>query len=70
MDVDGHEIRIDTHNTHVSDQVWRLYGAALKRFGPVPTLIEWDADIPDLGVLEAEATRAGSMLEAIRAVAA
>jgi uncharacterized protein (UPF0276 family) len=68
--IDGREIRIDTHNTHVADAVWRLYGTALNRFGPVPTLIEWDADIPDLAVLEAEATRATWMLEAIRAVAA
>jgi uncharacterized protein (UPF0276 family) len=68
--VEGHEIRIDTHNTYVADDVWQLYGAALERFGPVPTLIEWDADIPDLSVLEAEAARANWMLEAIRAVAA
>jgi len=68
--VDGHEVRIDTHSTHVADEVWRLYGAALNRFGPVPTLIEWDADIPDLEVLEAEATRAGAMLEATHAVVA
>jgi uncharacterized protein (UPF0276 family) len=68
--VEGREIRIDTHSTHVADDVWRLYGAALERFGPVPTLIEWDADIPELNVLEAEATRARRMLEAIRAVAA
>jgi uncharacterized protein (UPF0276 family) len=70
MYVEGREVRIDTHSTHVADEVWRLYGAALNRFGPVPTLIEWDADIPDLVVLEAEATRASLMLEAIRAVAA
>jgi uncharacterized protein (UPF0276 family) len=64
------EIRIDTHNTYVADDVWRLYGAALNRFGPVPTLIEWDADIPDFSVLEAEATRANQMLEATGAAAA
>jgi uncharacterized protein (UPF0276 family) len=68
--IDGRELRIDTHDTHVADDVWRLYGAALNRFGPVPTLIEWDADIPDLNVLEAEATRASQMLEAIGVVAA
>ena len=68
--IDGCEIRIDTHNTHVADDVWRLYGAALNRFGPVPTLIEWDADIPDFNVLEAEATRSSQMMEAIGATAA
>ena len=68
--VDGCEVRIDTHGTHVADEVWRLYSAALHRFGPIPTLIEWDTDIPDLNVLEAEATRAACMLEAVHAVAA
>ena len=68
--VDGCEVRIDTHGTHVADEVWRLYSAALHRFGPIPTLIEWDTDIPDLSVLEAEATRAACMLEAVHAVAA
>lgn len=64
------EIRIDTHNTHVSDDVWALYGTAVKRFGPVPTLIEWDADIPSLETLQAEAARADWIVEPFRAVAA
>jgi uncharacterized protein (UPF0276 family) len=68
--IDGREIRIDTHSTHVAEEVWRLYAMALHRFGAVPTLIEWDADIPELAVLESEATRAAWMLEATRAVAA
>jgi hypothetical protein len=38
--------------------VWALYERALRRFGPVPTLIEWDTDIPRLEVLVAEARRA------------
>jgi uncharacterized protein (UPF0276 family) len=49
------EILIDTHATHVCDAVWRLYEFALGIHGPVPTLIEWDNDIPALGVLVAEA---------------
>ena len=49
------EIRIDTHNTHVCDAVWDLYAIAARRFHGVPTLIEWDADIPSLDVLVAEA---------------
>jgi uncharacterized protein (UPF0276 family) len=52
------EIRIDTHNTHVCDAVWDLYTIAAKRFPGVPTLIEWDADIPSLDVLVAEAHKA------------
>lgn len=52
------EIRIDTHNSHVCDAVWDLYAIAAKRFSGVPALIEWDADIPSLDVLVAEAHKA------------
>jgi len=65
--IDGREIRIDTHSTHVADEVWALYAAALSRFGPVPTLIEWDADIPALDILCAEAATADRIAEPFRA---
>jgi uncharacterized protein (UPF0276 family) len=68
--VGGREIRIDTHSTPVCDAVWSLYSAALERFGPVPTLIEWDSDIPMLDVLVAEALKADRVLEAHHARAA
>lgn len=55
-------ILIDTHGTPVCDEVWTLYQAALQRIGPVPTLIEWDTDIPALPVLLAEAERATRLL--------
>ena len=38
--------------------VWQLHAEALRRFGPVPTLVEWDTDIPPLAVLLDEAARA------------
>ena len=66
----GRDIRIDTHSTHVAPEVWELYSLALQRFGPRPTLIEWDADIPALSVLEAEAAKANLMMEPFRVVAA
>jgi uncharacterized protein (UPF0276 family) len=66
----GRDIRIDTHSTHVAPEVWQLYGVALQHFGPRPTLIEWDADIPALSVLQAEAAKADAMVEAFRAIAA
>ena len=66
----GREIRIDTHSAPVCDAVWSLYSAALERFGPVPTLIEWDAEIPALDVLVAEARKADRMLETSHARAA
>jgi uncharacterized protein len=62
----GHTVRqvgqqrilIDTHDQNVCDAVWELYAFAVRHFGPVPTLIEWDADIPPLDVLVAEAHKA------------
>lgn len=60
--VGGREIRIDTHSSPVCDAVWSLYSAALERFGPVPTLVEWDSEIPALDVLVAEAHKADRML--------
>jgi len=51
---------IDTHGTPVCDAVWALYEAAVARFGPRPTLIEWDTDLPTLDVLLGEAARAAS----------
>jgi len=49
---------IDHHGAAVADPVWRLYEAALERFGAVPTLIEWDTDIPTVEVLLEEAAKA------------
>jgi len=61
---------IDTHGAPVAPPVWELYRRALGRFGPRPTLIEWDTDIPPLPVLLREAEQAQSLLEACDAVAA
>ena len=61
---------IDTHGAPVAPEVWALYERALTRFGPVPTLIEWDTDIPAFAVLQREAATAQSYLEACLAVAA
>jgi uncharacterized protein (UPF0276 family) len=52
---------IDHHGATVAEPVWRLYEAAVQRFGAVPTLIEWDTDIPELGVLLAEADKAEAL---------
>jgi len=61
---------IDTHGDRVVDAVWQLYRTALDRFGPVPTLIEWDTDIPPLPVLLGEAAKASALMEDRHAVAA
>jgi uncharacterized protein (UPF0276 family) len=52
---------VDTHGDRVAEPVWALYRAALERFGTVPTLIEWDTDIPPLEVLLEEAQRARAL---------
>jgi hypothetical protein len=57
------ELLIDTHGRRVAPQVWTLYAQALARFGPVPTLIEWDTDLPQLTVLLEEAARAQALID-------
>jgi uncharacterized protein (UPF0276 family) len=56
------EILIDTHGARVAAPVWSLYRQAVQRFGPVPTLIEWDTDIPPLAVLLEEMRAADEIL--------
>ena len=60
---------IDTHGAPVAPEVWSLFEAAVARFGRVPTLIEWDTDIPAFDVLASEAATAQTVLEARDAVA-
>jgi uncharacterized protein (UPF0276 family) len=62
----GRTLRIDDHGSRVIPEVWRLYSEALSRFGPVPTLIEWDTNVPALDTLLDEAARAQSLLESAR----
>jgi uncharacterized protein (UPF0276 family) len=62
LDVGG-EVLIDTHGRQVAGPVWNLYGEALSRVGPVPTLIEWDTDVPALSVLAGEAEKAQAILD-------
>lgn len=53
---------IDNHGSAVREAVWTLYAHALGRLGPVPTLIEWDNDVPEWPTLLAEADRADHAL--------
>ena len=57
------EMLIDTHSAPVFPPVWELYDLALRLYGGVPTLIEWDIELPDLDVLVNEAAQADRMLE-------
>jgi uncharacterized protein (UPF0276 family) len=58
----GRTLRIDDHASRVCAEVWALYREALARFGPVPTLIEWDNEVPPLDVLLGEAAQAGAFI--------
>lgn len=57
----GREVLIDTHAAAIAEPVWELYAYALDRFGPRPTLIEWDNDIPPFATLMAQAERANAV---------
>ena len=61
---DAGDIVIDDHGSRVRPDVWRVYAHAVKCFGAVPTLIEWDTDVPALDVLLAEAARASTLMQA------
>lgn len=69
LHVAGHrvldDIVIDDHGSRVSAQVWALHRHALECFGDVPTLVEWDTDLPRLGVLLAEAGRARTVAQEV-----
>jgi uncharacterized protein (UPF0276 family) len=60
---DGSSLLIDTHSSHVCEKVWVLYAEALQLGMRAPTLIEWDADIPDFEVLMGEAQLAEGYLK-------
>ena len=57
---------IDSHGTAVADPVWALFAEVIAKTGPMPTLVEWDNDLPEWPVLAAEAERAGGILAAGR----
>jgi uncharacterized protein (UPF0276 family) len=65
-DDDGAPLLIDTHGAAVADIVWALFRRTIARAGPLPTLIEWDNDVPAFAVLAAEASRAQTILSAER----
>lgn len=53
---------IDDHSSIVSPVVWAAYEHAIQRFGAVPTLIEWDDQLPDLDILLGEAYQARALM--------
>lgn len=63
IDDDGDRLLIDAHDRPVDDEVWKLYDVVIGHTGPLPTLIEWDNDIPDWSVLRHEAQLAEAILD-------
>jgi uncharacterized protein (UPF0276 family) len=61
--IDGVPLHVDDHGSPVPPAVWQLYRHALTRFGRVPTLIEWDNDIPPLATLLSAAHQANLLME-------
>jgi hypothetical protein len=61
---EGVEVLIDDHGSRVAKPVWNLHAAALRRFGPVPALIEWDTKLPALEILLDEAQHAPELADA------
>ena len=61
--VDGEPVLVDTHAAPVAAEVWALYDHTIRRIGPRPTLIEWDAALPPLATLLLEARRADCLME-------
>lgn len=61
-DEESRPLLIDTHDRPVDAIVWDLYAHVLSRIGPVATLIEWDADLPEWPVLAGEAARAEALM--------
>lgn len=62
----GNRLLIDSHGAEVVDPVWALYARVIAKAGPLPTLIEWDNDVPDWPVLAAESGRAARVLEGVQ----
>ena len=63
-------VLIDSHNAPVIPEVWQLFERAIHRFGPKPTVIEWDSDLPPFDRLLAEAQLANDMIEHLHGLVA
>lgn len=63
QDDEGAPLLIDSHDRAVCDEVWALYENVLETIGAIPTLIEWDNDVPEWSVLKQEAHLADVILD-------
>ncbi|MFK5977952.1 MAG: DUF692 domain-containing protein [Rhizobiaceae bacterium] len=58
----GRRLLIDAHDREIADDVWDLYELVLGKTGPLPSLIEWDNDVPEWSVLAGEASLADELI--------
>jgi uncharacterized protein (UPF0276 family) len=65
-DADGRALLVDSHDAPVDAAVWSLYEACLQLTGPLPTLVEWDSQLPTWAVLKDEALQAQRRLDTLR----
>src|SRR5258708_10838314 len=63
VDDEGDRLLIDSHDGPVAGAVWKLFDIVVSRCGPIPTLVEWDSNIPDQPALKAKARDAQKVLE-------
>jgi uncharacterized protein (UPF0276 family) len=62
-DDEGELLLIDSHDRPVTDAVWKLFDTVIGQCGPIPTLVEWDSDLPDWPLLKAEADAAQAIID-------
>ncbi|MBS0597580.1 MAG: DUF692 domain-containing protein [Proteobacteria bacterium] len=62
-DEKGRPLLIDSHDQRVDELVWNLFRQVVQRVGPVPTLIEWDSNVPAWPELQAEAVMAEVLMD-------
>jgi uncharacterized protein (UPF0276 family) len=59
----GLPLMIDDHGSRIAAAVWPLYDSVIAQTGPLPTLVEWDNDVPDWDILQAETFKAQAVLD-------
>jgi uncharacterized protein (UPF0276 family) len=59
----GDRLLIDSHDGPVADAVWKLFEIIIERWGQIPTLVEWDSNIPEWPVLKAEIGAARAIMD-------
>jgi uncharacterized protein len=67
-DDEGDVLLIDSHDGPVADPVWNLFETVVIKTGPVPTLVEWDGNVPDWQILKAEASAAQAILDRLAVI--